>query len=644
MNSVLICLFVFTSFISLFAQTDTIIVNNTRDAEDFGGAQQVADLPGPDGLLTLREAITAANNTIGSQAIHFNIPTNDDGFNGSTFVIMLDSSPQYTINDDSTRIDGTSQTDFTGDTNPNGQEIHLRASSAFGNYSGLDFNSNYNTVKGIDSFDIFRYGIRLDGDHNTVQTNSISGPGSGGVYITGSNNWVGGTAPGERNVIHSDGVGVWITGESATDNTVVGNRITSNYSGGVQVSDLSSNNIIGGPTEEERNIIAGNGHIGEERTPVGEQVDINSDNNTVEGNYIGVDEDGETDITDASTCGVEIEGSFNKVLDNVISGINWSEAGLPKGVCITGESHDNTVQGNLIGTDATGSAAVPNRVGVAVLPLIASEVPYDNTIGGVGDGESNIIAHSDLEGIFISELATTIKLGGNSIYSNGQLGIDLNNDGVTMNDAGDTDSGANNLQNFPVITSADDDGSNTTVTGTIDTQNPTSLSIELFSNDSTDASGYGEGQTYQGSTTPDANGDFTALLPGGLGGKFISATATDADGNTSEFSLAEEVTFVSDIAERPNVISDYKLYNNFPNPFNPKTQIIYDLPTQSKVTIEIFNIAGQLVSTLVDNVQSSGRHQITWDAGALPSGIYFYKLTANGKERFDKTMKMALVK
>lgn len=64
-----------------------IIVSATSDVVDFGGAQQISDLPGPDGVVSLREAITAANNTTGPNVIGFNIPTNDPGFDGSVFTI-----------------------------------------------------------------------------------------------------------------------------------------------------------------------------------------------------------------------------------------------------------------------------------------------------------------------------------------------------------------------------------------------------------------------------------------------------------------------------------------------------------------------------------------------------------------------------
>jgi hypothetical protein len=94
---------------SSFTQTSTIIVTSSSDPGDFGGAQQIGDLPGPAGLITLREAITAANNTAGTQTIASNIPITDPGFNGDSFYIFVEHDPPLTISDDATTIDGTTQ-------------------------------------------------------------------------------------------------------------------------------------------------------------------------------------------------------------------------------------------------------------------------------------------------------------------------------------------------------------------------------------------------------------------------------------------------------------------------------------------------------------------------------------------------------
>src|SRR5918996_5648520 len=97
------------------AQT-TITVDTTSDVVDFGGAQTVADLPGPDGQTSLREAAVASTNTAGPETIAFDIPTSDPGFTGGEFVIVIDADPvpsrlgnALEIGDDATTIDATTQ-------------------------------------------------------------------------------------------------------------------------------------------------------------------------------------------------------------------------------------------------------------------------------------------------------------------------------------------------------------------------------------------------------------------------------------------------------------------------------------------------------------------------------------------------------
>src|SRR5438270_11140668 len=163
-----------------------------------------------------------------------------------------------------------------------------------------------------------------------------------------------------------------------------------------------------------------------------------------------------------------------------------------------------------------------------------------NPIRGVSSDARNIIAGNSSEGIATDNGAITgLAIRGNSIFSNGGLGIDLNLDGVTPNDAGDADTGPNNLQNFPVITSAGYSGSNVRIIGTLDTLPIGTYHIDFFSNSSIDPSGFGEGQTFIGPTDVVANGsghatfDVTSPAPPGLK---LLATATDASGNPTEFS------------------------------------------------------------------------------------------------------------
>lgn len=548
---------IYNGLTAVKAQGTTIIVNSTTDVADFGGAQQVSDLPGPDGKVSLREAIIAANNTPGPQTIAFNIPTTDPNFNRNgfpgVFLITVGQTPQYTLTGDETTIDGTTQTAYTGDTNPNGPEIHLYA-SPITNASGLGINSNNNVVRGLGGFNFFRYGIRIDGHNNVVTGCRITQANSSGIYITGSHNIIGGTTPDSTNfIVGNSGNGVWIMGASATGNMVQGNQITSNHTYGVHLDDGSFANTVGGTSPGARNIISDNGHTDGQRNPVGADVAVEGSNNVVQGNYIGVDATG-TQALGSTADGVEVSGSSQTIVDNVISGHDYLSPALaqrPAGVLIFGGS-GHVIQGNLIGTDASGTTSIPNQIGIKCDIFLFSDVPHDITIGGTAPGDANVIAFSSMDGVAIENnpAATGIRISGNAILNNGELGIDLGDDptnaqpteDVTPNDPGDGDTGANNLQNFPVLTSATNNGTNTVVNGTLDTQSG-SVTVEFFSNVAADPSGFGEGQTFLGSLTLTVSGvtSFTATLPPVPLGQWITATATNAAGNTSEFSQAVAV-------------------------------------------------------------------------------------------------------
>jgi len=84
---------------------------------------------------------------------------------------------------------------------------------------------------------------------------------------------------------------------------------------------------------------------------------------------------------------------------------------------------------------------------------------------------------------------------------------------------------------------------------------------------------------------------------------------------TDEFKLGSTIT-----------VHEFNLHPNYPNPFNPTTTISFELPKETYTEINIYNLAGQLVQTLVNEVKPAGRHQLIWDAGDLPSGIYFYQI------------------
>jgi hypothetical protein len=131
---------------------------------------------------------------------------------------------------------------------------------------------------------------------------------------------------------------------------------------------------------------------------------------------------------------------------------------------------------------------------------------------------------------------TGVTVRKNAIYGNGELGIDLGNDGVSPNDAGDGDSGSNNLVNFPMGVTAEKIVTDTYISGIVDTPVPTSTLVDLYALASPDSSGFGEGQQWLAQVQPTAQGTFSLEWSGALPYPFLSATLTDQHGSTSEFS------------------------------------------------------------------------------------------------------------
>jgi trimeric autotransporter adhesin len=399
------------------AQTETTItVDTTSDVADFGGGQTVADLPGPDGQTSFREATIASTNTDGPETIAFDIPTTDPGFDGTRFTIATAAAaPPLTIGDDATTVDATTQ--------PGGFSITLDGpgSDPAGEFNrGLVVTSSGNSIIGLAVRDYVNAIEVRGGSDNLLTAVTVTGN-FNGVSLAGSE------------------VG---TGNAVTDSTVSDNGL------GFAVT-FSTDVVLDG------NTIAGNDRRGVFANDVDELT----------------------------------------ITDNVIDG--------------------NTFFGieHLGGTGGTATG---------------------NTI--TGNGLAGIVVTG---GVFTEGF----KISRNVISANDGLGIDLlggreDANGVTRNDAQDRDDGGNDLMNYPDRLMATDDGAATVVKGRIDFPDPQSVTIELFANTAPDPSGFGEGETFLGTATPDAKGRFTATLPAGLAGQWITATATDSAGNTSEFSEA----------------------------------------------------------------------------------------------------------
>ncbi|HEX7174437.1 MAG TPA: C25 family cysteine peptidase [Pyrinomonadaceae bacterium] len=444
----------------------------------------------------------------------------------------------------------------------NGVFISSAASNTVGGYTATARNviSAHNasgTTDGVDIVNTASVNNKVIGNYiGTGVGGTETGLGNGGdgvrVAESADNNIIGGdddddgtadAVVGARNVIGNNaGDGVEINGSGATGNVVAGNYIgidkdgvgdIGNTANGVLVSAATGNTIGGStatPGTSAGNVISGNNGDGVELSG-------NADSNLVRGNLIGLRSDGAGAVPNVAN-GVLLSGVISCTVGGATSDLrNVISGNLSDGVEIAGTASVNNVQGNYIGTQTDGLSALAN-VGHGV--LISANT---NTVGGTVAGAGNTIAFNGGDGVYVSS-GTANAIRRNSIHSNIGLGIDLGADGVTLNDLDDPDTGANNLQNFPLIIDART--GSTVITGTLNSTPSTTFTIEFFYSAVPDPTAHGEGQNYLDSisVTTDAGGDaaftHTATTTAPLG-NVITATATNPAGNTSEFSRAHVV-------------------------------------------------------------------------------------------------------
>lgn len=205
------------------ASAQTIMVNTSSEAVDFAAPHQVANLPGPDGKISLQEAVQAANNTPGPQTIHFAIPRNEweESLFPGIAMIQYDSFLVLLSGDDTT-IDFTTQRNFTGDTNPNGEEVGLHYMGPTSAIPYIYVTGSNCTIKGLGTTfgNAFGASVFITGNNNrvigcatsSVEIDAFDGQATGNV--------IGGTATGEGNTLLS----VRLDG-GASGNTIVGNQI-----------------------------------------------------------------------------------------------------------------------------------------------------------------------------------------------------------------------------------------------------------------------------------------------------------------------------------------------------------------------------------------------------------------------------------
>jgi IPT/TIG domain/S-layer homology domain len=607
------------------------------------------------GAGSLRQAITDANGNGGPDTIAFNIAGS-----GVHTITLASALPPLTS---PVTIDGYTQSGASSNTLPFGQGLNtvvrIQVTGGAGVGTCFAVQASDTTIKGLvvngctTSVDI------QSGSNNRVEGNFLGTDPTGTQRLVDSgievvvgaapSAHVGGSSPAARNLITACGVAVHATGANSGAD-IQGNVIGIAASGDVLLTPPCASTtfpiVIDGPNGQAvRNVIAGgaNGIFLQ-----------GSSGKVARGNYVGTDATG-TVVLGLSQSAMDVSGTSHTVGGpnpgdgNVLAG-----AGFYQGLALGGSGH--VVYGNFIGTDITGTLDLgSDRVGISAFGT-------DITIGGTQAGQGNTVAFNGA--VFgsggVSVSGQRVRIRGNRIYGNhpttgaNGLGIDLStggNDGVTPNDPGDGDAGPNDHQNFPLLTSAGPtlgEGSGTHIVGLLNSEPSLTYDIDFYSNPpcASRPQEYVEGQDYIGSTQVTTDGSGNASIDVTLpftveAGARITATATDPNGNTSEFS--QRLIFSMNPASGPpaggtSVTINGMLFEDGATVSiggQPATNVNVTGPTQITATTPAL-AAGSLNNVVVTNTNGTGGTLVNgWvaDFSDVPNSQQFYfhitKLVAN---------------
>ncbi len=519
------CAFIFSSLLLIFwfhfATAATFTVTNANDS----------------GVGSLRQAITDANaGGPGPHTISFDIPAS-----GVQTIALASGLPFLSVATGGVTIDGTTQPGYAGSP--------LIQITCGGIFSGFSVNGvGGATIKGLAIGDCLTAVSAGAPVPVTVQacyigtdaTGTVAVPNGEGIEVAAAILTIGGPSAADGNLISgNDGHGINMnSGGGTIQNNKIGTDVTgtlalpNNGSGIVCVSGtFDAPLLIGGPGAG--NLISGNPMYG---ILINHHPDV-----TIQGNRIGTDVTGTVALGNA-VGGID-QGGPNLVVGGTGAGEGNLVSGNPIGLDLSADGM--VVQGNFVGVDASHTLPLPNTLlGLRVMssPTPASpSIIGSSTAGGPG---GNLIAYNGGSGLVVlSGTRNTIR--GNSIHDNAPLGISLSTGSShpVANDLGDADTGANDLQNFPVISSITYGAGNTTVAGLLNSTPGTTFDLDFYSNAacSNFPRDFLEGETYLGSSqvTTDGSGNApfaVSTLPAVAAGSKISVTATDPSGNTSEFS------------------------------------------------------------------------------------------------------------
>lgn len=439
--------------------------------------------------------------------------------------------------------------------------------------SGIQLDGTNNTViRNVISGNT-RYGIEVLRDSNIIRDNKIGtnnegdsarANGEAGIALLSSSNVI------DMNVISGNvNAGIVILRESQIsssppmNNSVTGNLIGTNAAGtvaipntasGIIMADGANNNTIGGTASNARNIISGNAYDG-----ILVQIGLAAGavpptQNKIQGNYIGTNIDGTAALPNGRN-GILLSGATSTLIGGITTAIpsarNVISGNGSNGISLIDGATQTRISGNYIGTKSDGATALGNtergiRVGVST---------SNTMIGGPEQNAGNTIAYNGANGISLtSDAGNNNIIDPNRIFGNALAGIDIGENGLTPNDPTDADVGPNKQQNFPTFTLSIV-GGDLIVNYRVDSApqhssyGASGIYVEFFKADVT-----GAGRDFLGSDhyllSDYSNGQpgirqknlGNAASLGVAAGDSLTATATDADGNSSEFTPAFPVS------------------------------------------------------------------------------------------------------
>ena len=526
------------------------------------------------GAGSLRQAMLDANAAPGLDTISFNIPGD-----GVRVIAVTSALPEVT---DPVIIDGYTQPGAAPNSLAVGSNavilIELDGTAAGDAVNGFYLTSGGSTIRGL-AITYFTYaGIEIDyGGANTIAGNHIGVDASGAVA--------------KRNGVGTmwDGIVIgWISSSGA--------------------------NVIGGQAPADRNVISANEGAGIWMTAT-------SGGNVIRGNYIGTNAAGTAAIANGQ-YGILLAGPGDEVIDNVISA---NAAGYP-GILAPSAATGTIIRGNRIGTTADGTGALGNGG-----PGIRLE-SANNVVGGTDAGDANLIAHNAGAGVVVTAGNVGNAILGNSIHSNTGIGIDLGDNGVSLNNGSKSSTQANRGMDAAVFTAASVSGGQVTVAGYVGSQIGQSVfanaRVEVFVSD-TDASGYGEGRTYLGTVTTNAQGSFSGSLPvpGLTTGSRLTATATDTLNDTSEFGPQFVATNIAPVLTGANTLTSLS-----EDPVADAGTLVSALIATHTTDDGPGGVASGIAVTGVDNANGAWQYTIdggtTWADFGSPSGTASRLLSA----------------